>query len=549
MADLDVAFPVLSRADIAALTARGKPREVHAGDTLFTEGERNRSFFVVIDGAIEIVEHSRGEPHQVTVHHPGQFTGDIDVFNGRPALVTGRVVEDGRLVELTPDNLRRAVDELPDLGDIIIKAFLLRRELIQASGFEGVRIIGSRFSPESHRLRDFAQRNAIPYRFMDVETDPEAEVLLREMGVPPSETPIVVGQRGKSHRNPSNEQFASCAGLTVELEPGHVYDLVIVGAGPAGLAASVYAASEGLDVLTVDSLAAGGQAGTSSRIENYLGFPSGISGQELMGNALVQAQRFGAQISIASPVESLGIDGGDRRVNLVDGSRLTSRCVLIASGVEYRKLAVPRFGDFEGAGIYYAATPMEARLCQGEEVVVVGAGNSAGQAIVFLAKSAATVHHLVRGNDVGASMSRYLVDRISKLSNVQSYLRTRVTSLEGNSHLATVCAESADGGSRRFETSSLFLFIGADANTDWLRDCVELDNKGFVVTGNGLPRSITDNDRWSAAGRAPFLLETSLPGVFAAGDVRSGSVKRVSSAVGEGAMAVSFVHAHIGKMV
>ena len=548
MADLDVAFPVLSRADIAALTARGKPREVHAGDTLFTEGERNRSFFVVIDGAIEIVEHSRGEPHQVTVHHPGQFTGDIDVFNGRPALVTGRAVEDGKLVELTPANLRRAVDELPDLGDIIIKAFLLRRELIQASGFEGVRIIGSRFSPESHRLRDFAQRNAIPYRFMDVETDPEAEVLLREMGVPPSETPIVVGQKGKSHRNPSNEEFASCAGLTVELEPGHVYDLVIVGAGPAGLAASVYAASEGLDVLTVDSLAAGGQAGTSSRIENYLGFPSGISGQELMGNALVQAQRFGAQISIASSVESLGIDGGDRRVNLVDGSRLTSRCVLIASGVEYRKLAVPRFGDFEGAGIYYAATPMEAKLCQGEEVVVVGAGNSAGQAIVFLAKTAAKVHHLVRGNDLGASMSRYLVDRISKLSNVQPYLRTRVTSLEGNGHLATVCAESADLGPQRFNTSSLFLFIGADANTEWLRDCVELDSKGFVVTGTNLPRRITDNDRWIAAGRGPFLLETSLPGVFAAGDVRSGSVKRVSSAVGEGAMAVSFVHAHIGKM-
>src|SRR6185312_13217091 len=326
----------------------------------------------------------------------------------------------------------------------------------------------------------------------------------------------------------------------VQLEPGHVYDLVIVGAGPAGLAASVYAASEGLDVLTVDSLAAGGQAGTSSRIENYLGFPSGVSGQELMGNALVQAQRFGAQISIASAVESLGIDGGDRRVNLVDGSRLTSRCVLIASGVEYRKLAVPRFGDFEGAGIYYAATPMEAKLCQGEEVVVVGAGNSAGQAIVFLAKSAAKVHHLVRGNDLGASMSRYLVDRITKLSNVQPYLRTRVTSLEGNGHLATVCAESADEGELKFNTSSLFLFIGADANSDWLRDCVELDNRGFVVTGNNLPRSITDNDRWTAAGRDPFLLETSLPGVFAAGDVRSGSVKRVSSAVGEGAMAVSF---------
>jgi thioredoxin reductase (NADPH) len=549
MADLDVAFPVLNPADMAALTARGKPREMHAGDTLFTEGDRNRSFFVVVDGAVEIVEHSRGEPHQVTVHHPGQFTGDIDVFNGRPALVTGRAVEDGRLVELSPGDLRRAVDELPDLGDIIIKAFLLRRELISRSGFEGVKIIGSRFSQSAHRLRDFAQRNSIPFRFMDLETDPEAELLLRELGVPPADTPIVVGQKGQFHRNPSNEQFASCAGLTVDLEAGHVYDLVIVGAGPAGLAASVYAASEGLDVLTVDSLAAGGQAGTSSRIENYLGFPSGIPGQELMGNALIQAQRFGAQISIASAVDSLGVDGGDRRVRLVDGTRLTSRCVLIASGVEYRKLAVPRFGDFEGAGIYYAATPMEAKLCDGEEVVVVGAGNSAGQAIVFLAKTAARVHHLVRGDDLGASMSRYLVDRISRLSNVQPYLRTRVTSLEGNGHLGAVCAESADLGKLRFDTSSLFLFIGADANTEWLRDCVELDNKGFVLTGNNLPRSITDNERWRAAGRAPFLLETSLPGVFSAGDVRSGSVKRVASAVGEGAMAVSFVHAHVGKAV
>jgi thioredoxin reductase (NADPH) len=483
------------------------------------------------------------------VHHPGQFTGDIDVFNGRPALVTGRAVEDGRLVELSPGDLRRAVDELPDLGDIIIKAFLLRRELISRSGFEGVKIIGSRFSQSAHRLRDFAQRNSIPSRFMDLETDPEAELLLRELGVPPADTPIVVGQKGQFHRNPSNEQFASCAGLTVDLEAGHVYDLVIVGAGPAGLAASVYAASEGLDVLTVDSLAAGGQAGTSSRIENYLGFPSGIPGQELMGNALIQAQRFGAQISIASAVDSLGVDGGDRRVRLVDGTRLTSRCVLIASGVEYRKLAVPRFGDFEGAGIYYAATPMEAKLCDGEEVVVVGAGNSAGQAIVFLAKTAARVHHLVRGDDLGASMSRYLVDRISRLSNVQPYLRTRVTSLEGNGHLGAVCAESADLGKLRFDTSSLFLFIGADANTEWLRDCVELDNKGFVLTGNNLSRSITDNERWRAAGRAPFLLETSLPGVFSAGDVRSGSVKRVASAVGEGAMAVSFVHAHVGKAV
>ena len=547
--ELDVAFPVLGPGDMAALRARGQRRPMHAGETLFAEGDRNRSFFVVVDGAVEIVEHSRGTPRQVTVHGPGQFTGDIDVLSGRAVLVTGRAVQDGNLLELSPPDLRRAVEELPDLGDTIIKAFIQRRELIRADGFEGVKIIGSRFSPDAHRLRDFAQRNAIPYRFMDLETDPEAEVLLREMAVPPAETPIVVGLQGKFHRNPSNEQFANCAGLTGELEPGHVYDLVVVGAGPAGLAASVYAASEGLDVLTLDAMGAGGQAGASSRIENYLGFPTGISGEELTQNAMVQAQRLGAQITVGSPVASLGLDGGDRHVTLENGTRLQTRCVLVASGVEYRKLAVPRFEEFAGAGIYYAATPMEAKLCGGEEVVVVGAGNSAGQAIVFLAKTAARVHHLVRGSDLGASMSRYLADRVEALQNVQTYLRTRVTGLDGNGHLGAVKALSADRGELTFETTSLFLFIGADANTDWLRDCVELDQKGFVLTGASLVAAVAESDRWRAAGRSPFLLETSLPGVFAAGDVRSGSVKRVASAVGEGAMAVTFVHTHIGKVV
>jgi len=308
-------------------------------------------------------------------------------------------------------------------------------------------------------------------------------------------------------------------------------------------------ASEGLDVLTLDAMGAGGQAGASSRIENYLGFPTGISGATLTQNALVQAQRFGAQITVGSPVVSLGLDGGDRRVTLENGTRLQTRCVLVASGVAYRKLAVPRFEEFAGAGIYYAATEMEARLCRNEDVVVVGAGNSAGQAIVFLSKYARRVYHLVRGNDLGASMSRYLVDRVEGQENVTVYRRTKVTELDGNGHLGAVKALSADDGEMAFDTSSLFLFIGADANTEWLRDCVELDKKGFVLTGDGLPPAISQTDRWRGAGRSPFLLETSLPGIFAAGDVRSGSVKRVASAVGEGAMAVSFVHAHIGKTV
>jgi thioredoxin reductase (NADPH) len=443
--------------------------------------------------------------------------------------------------------LRRAVDELPDIGETILKAFLMRRELLLSQGFSIVKIIGSRFSPDAHRLRDFALRNAIPSRWIDLETDEQADALLRQFNVPPSATPIVISRDGHWASKPTNAEFARCAGLSLTLEDDHIYDLVVVGAGPAGLAASVYAASEGLDVLAADALAAGGQAGTSTRIENYLGFPTGISGAELARNALLQAQRFGARITVPVTVRSLGIDGGERIVTLADGTRLRTRCVLVASGVKYRKLDLPEFTAFEGAGIYYAATDMEARLCRGEEVVVVGGGNSAGQAIVYLAKYARRVHVLVRGPDLTASMSRYLIDRIRGFENVTLYTRTRVTGLEGDGHLSAVHAESDGGEARTFQTTSLFMFIGADANTDWLRGCVALDRRGFVLTGTALPPGTADLDQWRAVGRVPYLLETSLPGVFAAGDARSESVKRVASAVGEGAMAVSFVHAYIAR--
>ncbi len=545
--DLDVAFPTLSAKDLAALTARGHPREIDAGDVLFAEGDREFSFFVVLEGSIEIVDNSRATPRTVTVHRPGQFTGDVDVLSGRTVLVTGRASEDGRVLQLSRAELRRAVDELPELGETILKAFLMRRTLLLGGGFEGVKIIGSRFSPDAHRLRDFATRNAVPFTWLDLDTDEQADALLRQLGVPPSATPIVMGRQGRWHRNPSLAEFAHCAGLTPTLEDDHVYDLVVVGAGPAGLAASVYAASEGLDVLTADALAAGGQAGTSSRIENYLGFPTGISGAELTRNALIQAQRFGARITVPCEVRSLGIDGGERIVTLADRTRLRTRCVLVATGVEYRKLDVPRFADFDGAGIYYAATDMEARLCRGEEIVVVGAGNSAGQAIVYLARHARRIYVVVRGGELEASMSRYLVDRVQGLENVTIHCGAVVTGLEGDGHLAAVQVRVGAEEPATLETKALFLFIGADANTAWLRGCVELDRKGFVLTGTGLPPGTVDADRWRSAGRAPFLLETSLPGVFAAGDVRSGSVKRVASAVGEGSMAVSFVHAHIAR--
>ena len=545
--DVEVAFPVLDPKDLAALTARGHPRAVKAGEVLFAEGDRNFCFNVVLEGTVEIVEHSSGAERPVVIHHAGQFTGDVDMLSGRSALVTGRAGQDGRVLQLSTTELRRAVDELPELGEAILKAFIMRRQLLLGHGYTGIKIIGSRFSPAAHRLRDFATRNLIPITWIDLDTDEQADALLRQFGVPASATPIVITRDGRWVSNPSLSGFAKCAGLTSSLTEDHVYDLLVVGAGPAGLAASVYAASEGLDVLTTEAMAAGGQAGTSSRIENYLGFPAGISGEQLTRNALVQAQRFGASITVPCEVRSLGLDGGDRIATLMDGTRLRTRCLLIASGVAYRRLEVPRFADFDGAGIYYAATEMEARLCRGEEVVVVGAGNSAGQAIAYLSRYARRVHVLVRGEDLGASMSRYLVDRVQALENVTVYCGARVTGLDGDGHLSAVHARLQGGEDRTFATTSLFLFIGADPNTGWLRGCVELDKKGFVLTGTALPPGTTDAERWRAAGRTPFLLETSLPGVFAAGDVRSGSVKRVASAVGEGSMSVSFVHAYIAR--
>jgi thioredoxin reductase (NADPH) len=542
----DIAFPTLTARQLEQLALRGRERPVRPGEILFREGDRDFGFFVVLEGAVEILVPADEGERLVTVHRAGQFTGDVDALTGRSVLVKARVSEDGRVLALSSDELRHAVDEIAELGSTLVKAFLMRREMLVGTGSVGVTIIGSRFSPEAHRLRDFATRNLIPFRWRDLETDGQAEAILRQLKVPASDTPLVLGREGQFYSKPSIEKFARCAGLTQSLSEEHVHDLIVVGAGPAGLGASVYAASEGLDVLATEALAAGGQAGTSSRIENYLGFPAGISGADLTRNALVQAQRFGARITVPCRVRSLGLDGGDRIVTLADGTRLRSRCVLVSSGVQYRRLDVPRFGDFEGAGIYYAATEMEARLCRGEEVVVVGGGNSAGQAIVFLADQARQVNVLLRGHDLGAKMSRYLVDRIERLPNVTVHCGATVVGLEGNGQLGRVEARTA-GGVLRFDTSALFLFIGATPNTEWLRGCAELDRHGFVVTGQALSPETAEHEQWRAAGRRPFLLETSLPGVFAAGDVRSGSVKRCASAVGEGSMAVMYVHAHLAR--
>jgi thioredoxin reductase (NADPH) len=546
--DQQIAFPTLDAHAIGELRARGRVRRMTDGEVLWRVGDRHFDFFVVLSGTVEILERTTGgETHLVARHNAGEFTGDVDMLTGRGALVEGRMTSDGEVLVLEADSLRHLLNDRPALGETMLRAFMMRRTLLLDGGFEGIKIIGSRFSPATHALCDFCARNAVPYTLLDLERDPEAEALLQTMGVAASATPVVIGRDGGWRSNPTIADLGAYLGLAQPLEAGERYDLVVVGAGPAGLAASVYAASEGLRTLTVDGVAAGGQAATSSLIENYLGFPTGISGHELAMNAMVQAEKFGAEISVPRTATGLRIQGGDRIVRLADGSDLRARAVVIASGIEYRRLDVPRLRDFEGAGVYYAATEMEARLCGGDDVVVVGGGNSAGQATVFLASVARHVHLAIRGDDLGQSMSRYLIDRIEGLANVTLHPGREVAALDGARALEGVTLRSAEGGAdEHLAARALFVFIGAVPHTGWLADCVALDTAGFVLTGSALTPPMLVGDAWRRANRAPHYLETSLPGVFAAGDARAGSVKRVASAVGEGAMAISFVHAHLG---
>lgn len=548
MNDQEIAFAQLTPSQITALRAWGTERSTSAGDVLFAEGATQYPFSVVLDGTVEILSGYPDSIQMVAVHRPGEFVGDADLLTGRASLVTARVGESGRILEIAPDNFRRVIAELPDVSETLLSAFLMRRAILVGEGYAGIKIVGSRFSPAAHALREFATRNSIPFTWLDVESDREAEVLLRELGVAPADTPLVIGRGGKFKRNPSVAEFAHYMGLDGALTTKTVHDLVVVGAGPAGLGTAVYGASEGLSTLLLDAIAPGGQAATSSKIENYLGFATGISGAELARQALLQAQKFGAQLGVPQTAVSLKLDGGQQCVVLSDGSLVRARTVVVATGVEYRRLEIARLQEFEGAGVYYAAGEMEARLCGGDEVIVVGGGNSAGQAAVFLARHARRVHIVIRGDDLAKSMSRYLVDRLAQLENVTVHPFTVIDALDGTDRLAGVTMRRLSGEETHVAAHALFIFIGAVPHTAWLTDCVELDRAGFVVTGPALSASSIDTDAWRRVHRAPHFLETSIPGVFAVGDVRSGSVKRVASAVGEGAMAVSFVHAHLGPL-
>jgi thioredoxin reductase (NADPH) len=541
-----IAFPTLDETQITRLSgcSAAVSRSYQDGQTLFAVGDRDPKFFVVKSGEIEIVDHSGDEPKRLVVHHKGQFTGEISQLTGAPAVVSAVARSRCEVLEFSGEALRRLLNQCPELSDVILQAFIARRQLLrQSPDFTGLRVIGSRYSADTFRVRDFLAKNRVLFTWVDVETDPQVDRLLKQFGVTEADTPVVACGHMLMLRNPSNRQLADVVGIRQPLEQT-VYDLAVVGAGPAGLAAAVYAASEGLSTVVVEQTAPGGQAGSSMRIENYLGFPTGLTGSDLAGRAVLQANKFGAHLSVSTPVTRLEFDKAYPILRLDGGESVAAKCLLIASGAEYRRLGVEGCERFEGTGVYYAATPNEAKLCRGAQVVLVGGGNSAGQAAVFLAGHAREVLLLIRGDDLYKNMSSYLARRIEQTANIELLCNATIRRMGGDGHLTAVeIVNHKTGEERTVETPAVFSFIGASPRTDWLPPEIERDAKGFVQTGPALAKS----PHWTAR-RQPFLLETSRAGVFAAGDVRSGSVKRVASAVGEGAMAVQFVHEYLKEM-
>jgi thioredoxin reductase (NADPH) len=534
------ALPALEDRQLERLASRGRRRATQSGEILFRRGDRHCDFFVVLDGTVAIVDESVGEANVIAVIGPHRFLGELDLLTGEAAFTTAIVQEPGAVLAVPVEALRDLVAADTLLGDLILRATLVRRAILIELGV-GFTIVGSHYTPGLRRLREFAARNRLPHRFIDLDRDVGADRLVEELGVAPEDTPIVIWGE-QVLRNPTNAELARVIGLPVPSAPGIVGDLVVVGAGPAGLAAAVYAASEGLVTLVLDAVAAGGQAGTSSRIENYLGFPAGISGGELAERARIQAEKFGAHLSIPAAATALEREDGYHVVRLDDGSAITGRAVVIATGAHYRKLDVPRIDDYEGTGVYYAATPVEAQMCFGEPVVVVGGGNSAGQAALFLSRRASNVSILIRGDDLAKSMSRYLADRIEHDPKVEVLRHAEVRELVGEGQLDEVVIEDNRTGLRTvLPARALFVFIGAEPHARWLDGEFALDRSGFVVTGADVDETRFPHE----TKRARLPLETSRAGVFAVGDVRSGSIKRVASAVGEGSMAVRLVWEHL----
>jgi len=541
-----IAYPILDEAQIAqaANCTTLAPKRYRDGETLIAIGDRAFQFFIVKSGEVEILDYSGDEPKTITIHRKGQFTGEISHLTGTPAIFRAVARGDCEVFEISAEALRHLLNQCPGLSDIILQAFIARRQRLRESpNFIGLRVIGSRYSADTFRVRDFLARNRVLFTWMDLETDPQVGQLLKEFGLTEADTPVVACSHLLLLRNPPNQKLADEVGIHQSLERT-VYDLLVVGAGPAGLAAAVYGASEGLRTAVLDCVGPGGQAGSSMRIENYLGFPTGLTGAELTDRATLQANKFGAHLSVPTAATRLSFENGYAILDADGSEPLTTKCLLIATGAQYRRLDVEGFERFEGTGVYYAATPAEALLCRGCPAIVVGGGNSAGQAAVFLAEYASSVLLLIRGDDLNKNMSSYLVRRIEQTSNIELLSNTTIRRMTGNSHLEAIeIVNSLDSQQRTIKTPAVFSFIGATPRTDWLPAEIERDSKGFVRTGAAVAQSI----HWGVT-RPPYLLETSHPGVFAAGDVRSGSVKRVASAVGEGAMSVQFVHEYLKEM-
>lgn len=536
------AFPVLSPSQIEAFAAVGTQRVFDDGDEVWAIGAARMSLFVVLSGAVGVYQVSgRGEEHEVVVHQPGEFTGDIDLLSSKKAVVGGRAIGRTETIEVPAEKLRDLVVSNSELSDILLAAFLARRQELLERGLGSVTLVGSRFSPDTFRISEFLERNSRPFEFIDLESDANVSQLLEGFGVRVEETPILIDASGTVIHNPSIDRMAECFGLS-HVDDTQIYDVVVVGAGPAGLASAVYAASEGLEVLIVDAVAPGGQASTSSKIENYLGFPTGISGRELAQRAFVQAEKFGARLAAPRKVERLDVSARPYALDIGGDQTVRGRTVVIATGAQYRRLPIEDARRYEGRGIYFGATPMEARLCENDEVAIVGGGNSAGQAAVFLSENAQHVHIHIRSASLDHSMSRYLIQRIESSPRITLHPETEISALIGEDALEGMeITDRATGTSRRVPIRHAFIFIGAAPNTEWLPAELGRDEKGFVRTGREVRPEEMAPAAWAPA-RPPYLLETNYPGIFAAGDVRSGSAKRVASAVGEGSIAVSFIH-------
>jgi len=535
-------FPMLTPAQIKRIAAHGKLRSIRSGEVLVEAGAHVVPFFVITEGRVEVIRPSGSTETLVAIHEPGQFTGEVNMLSGRPALVRSRASESGEVIELDREQLLALVQTDSELGELIMRAFILRRVELIAHGFGDVVLLGSNHCSGTLRVKEFLRRNGHPYSYIDLDRDADVQALLDRFHISAADVPVLICRGEVVLRNPTNQQIAGCLGFNEAIDQTHIRDVVIVGAGPAGLAAAVYAASEGLDVLVLETSSPGGQAGSSSKIENYLGFPTGISGEALAGRAYTQAQKFGAQVMIAAGAKRLVCDRKPYAIELDDNTRVQALTVIVATGASYRKPPIQNVVLFENAGVYYCATFMEAQLCRNEEVVVVGGGNSAGQAAVFLAQTAKRVHVLVRGSGLAESMSRYLIRRIEQNPAIVLRTNAEIVALEGNDHLERVRWRNNQGND--IETHDLrhvFLMTGAVAGTQWLDGCVALDANGFIKTGPDLSEDDLAAAHWPLT-RPPHLLETSLPGVFAVGDVRGGNIKRVASAVGEGSISISFIH-------